>query len=270
MFAKDHIITHRGLESSNKNFYPESSFEAFQSHLSRGFSIEFDVNFLPDDRIVISHQVQVDPSNNKLCLFDDIIDLIGQNKSFHNAMHLKGRFQKKEYIDRLILKFRQLPQRIFEKLIIFDVKPDTARILKSCYNNLVLAPSVAHPYDIARYNRFVSRTLYSVDEIILLNKKDKLYQWAWLDEWDRFDRHGQDKKFYEQSVFERLRKCGLKIALVTPELHATSPGLLGGEAHRDGLSKSVLLARIEEILCLSPDALCTDYPEEVYAMTQKN
>ena len=46
------VITHRGLEPSNLDFYPESSYEAFKDHLERGFGIEFDVNFAKDGLIV--------------------------------------------------------------------------------------------------------------------------------------------------------------------------------------------------------------------------
>ena len=48
------IITHRGLEPSNPSFWPESSYEAFEDQLKRGFGIEFDPNFCKDG-IVVSH-----------------------------------------------------------------------------------------------------------------------------------------------------------------------------------------------------------------------
>lgn len=124
-----------------------------------------------------------------------------------------------------------------------------------------MAPSVSHPFDIKRYNQAVSDTLISVEEAIKY-KKEGLYDWVWLDEWDRTDEDGGNKTLYNQEVFERLKSVGYKIALVTPELHGTSPRLLGGEAHPDAATKEKLFARIKEILSLSPDALCADYPEE--------
>src|SRR3990167_11534421 len=48
------ILTHRGLEPYKKDFYPESSLEAFQDQINRGFGLEFDPNFCKDG-IVISH-----------------------------------------------------------------------------------------------------------------------------------------------------------------------------------------------------------------------
>src|SRR5947209_17733169 len=53
-FERNQIFTHRGLEPSKSDFYPESSYEAFQSQLARGFGIEFDPNFVKDG-IVVSH-----------------------------------------------------------------------------------------------------------------------------------------------------------------------------------------------------------------------
>jgi hypothetical protein len=121
---------------------------------------------------------------------------------------------------------------------------------------------VAHPYDIERYNQCVLGTLLSLEKV--LSHKD-LFSWVWLDEWDLADKDGGQKQFYTAEVFETLKDQGLKIALVTPELHGTSPGLLGGEAHPDA-DKSRLFGRIQETINLQPDALCTDYPEEVRQM----
>jgi hypothetical protein len=38
---------------------------------------------------------------------------------------------------------------------------------------------------------------------------------------------------------------------------------LGGEAHEDARDHEALMARIEEIIDLKPDLVCTDYPDEV-------
>jgi hypothetical protein len=44
-------------------------------------------------------------------------------------------------------------------------------------------------------------------------------------------------------------------------------GLLGGEAHPDACNgETRLFARIEQILSLAPDAICTDYPEHCAKM----
>lgn len=55
---RNQIFTHRGLEPSKMDFYPESSFEAFQDQLRRGFGIEFDPNFVKEG-IVVSHDASM-------------------------------------------------------------------------------------------------------------------------------------------------------------------------------------------------------------------
>ena len=88
----------------------------------------------------------------------------------------------------------------------------------------------------------------------------------WLDEWDLSDKAGGTKQFYTREVFQTFKNAGLLIGLVTPELHGTSPGLLGGEAHPDSKPLEQLLERIQTIIALGPDIICTDYPEEVRAL----
>lgn len=250
------IITHRGLEPSNPDFFPESSFKAFQSHINRGFGIEFDLNFTKDG-IVISHDIipkHADPT------LPEIFNLIQQGSSVSvNALHFKSKFQTPDYIKRLVNILKQHSD-VLTKTIIFDVKPETARIIKQELPAAQLAPSVAHEYDIARYSNAVSGTLISIPKTI---KFKSLYDWVWLDEWDLSGPGSTSKKFYTPNTFTSLRNAGYKIALVTPELHGTSPGLLGGESHPDAKPTERLMNRIKEIITLFPDAVCTDYPEEV-------
>lgn len=256
MIIDTSIITHRGLEPSNTNFFPESSFKAFQNHINRGFGIEFDPNFTQDG-IIISHDLI--PKRTSPTLIE-ILDLI-QRESSHpvDALHLKGKFQTPGYIKKLLDALKQYPD-ILPKTIIFDIKPETARLIKQELPTAQLAPSVAHDYDIARYNQAVSGTLISIQDALTL-KPD--YDWVWLDEWDLSDAEGLQKKFYTAETFSILKNTGYKIALVTPELHGTSPGLLGGESHPDAKPIEHLMNRIKEILALNPDVVCTDYPEEV-------
>jgi hypothetical protein len=147
-------------------------------------------------------------------------------------------------------------------LIAFDVTLESAEFLRGALPDLPLAPSVAHPYDIARYRGCVGNTLLSLDDV---QSHRGLFDWVWLDEWDTVDPAGS-KQFYTEEVFRRVRAQGLKIALVTPELHASSPALLGGERHADASSRERLLARIRSILDLHPDAACTDHPHCVRRM----
>lgn len=282
--GKNHIITHRGLEPSKKNFYSESSYEAFQDHLSRGFGgIEFDPNPTLDG-IVVYHDgtlerpthgkdtrpfhavlsseiTKIKLDNGRIPSLDDALALIRKYQGQMNSMHLKARCQTPEILDK-ILNTLSSYQDVLQKLIIFDVLPGTARYLKQKNPELRLAPSVADAYDIQRYNSAVGGTLLSIDEVLAL-KRDKVIDGVWGDEWDRIGENGKDKKFYTKENFDRLKNAGLFIVLVTPELHATSPGLYGGESHADARDKNALMQRIKEIMEAGADYVCTDFPEEV-------
>lgn len=277
------IITHRGLEPSVENFPKESSYEAFKNHINRGYGIEFDVNLSKDNLIPIFHDaglqritsgqdkrlfIDMDSKEikslrlgkgDRLCFLDELLDMIASgSQNSVSALHLKGEFQEKSFFD-ILISYLKNNFKALKQIIIFDVKVETAKYLKSKISELNLAPSIAHAYDIQRYNQATKETLLSIKEV--LNNKS-LFSWVWLDEWDLADENNGIKKFYTSETLETLKNNGLKIALVTPELHGTSPGLLGGEAHPDAV-KYRLSARIKEIISLKPDALCTDYPEEV-------
>jgi glycerophosphoryl diester phosphodiesterase len=281
-----HIITHRGLEPSADDFPSESSYEAFNNHLNRGYGIEFDAGLSKDGKIPIFHDAGLERitkgqdkrlfvdmtseeikaarlgKGDRLCFLDELLNMIARgNPDSVSALHLKGGFQEPAFLDILISYLRNAGEAL-SRMIIFDVKIETAKYLKSKMPELDLAPSVAHAYDIQRYNQAVKGTLLSVEEV-LVNRD--FFSWVWLDEWDLADENSGAKKFYTAETFRALKNNGLKIALVTPELHGTSPGLLGGEAHPDAI-KERLFNRIQEIISLKPDAVCTDYPEEVKAM----
>ncbi|MFH1427623.1 MAG: glycerophosphodiester phosphodiesterase family protein [Patescibacteria group bacterium] len=294
---KPFIITHRGLEPSNPNFYyTESTFQAFVDQLQRGYGIEFDANFSEDEKIVVFHDAGLEritkgqdkrlfaemtsdeireirfKAGDRICLLDELLKNIDRvtksgvsplhlSDKVISALHLKGKFQEKKHLD-ILLNYLKEAWQVLDLLMVFDVKIETAKYLKEKMPKLQLAPSVAHPYDIERYNKAVAGTLLNLEEAIV--HKD-LFAWAWLDEWDLANRNGGKKKLYTAEVFDTLKNNGIKIALVTPELHGTSPGLLGGEAHPDA-DKDRLLARIQEIINLRPDAICTDFPEEVKKM----
>ena len=151
---------------------------------------------------------------------------------------------------------------IFDKFFIFDIKADTARTLKKKFPTLRLAPSVAHPYDIARYNGVVGETLLSLEEALAL-RAEGLIEGVWGDEWDLDGGNNTRKLLYTPEFFEAVHKVGMFAALVTPELHGTSPGLYGGESHPDAKGTATLFERIKQIKAAGADYFCTDYPEEV-------
>src|SRR3989344_1715061 len=275
---RNQILTHRGLESTNPDFYPESSFEAFKDQLARGFGIEFDPNWTLDG-IVVWHDsslkrateetdvrelsnVTMAEITRKTPTLEEVFALIRQSLSKINALHYKGKYQNHKDLSVLI-SFLQKNADILPRLLIFDVKPETASQLLKVFPQIQLAPSVAHPYDAERFNNSVANTLLTVDEAekLLKNRVYGKYPWVWLDEWDLTDKNGRQKKLYTKDVFAKMRAAGAKISLVTPELHGTSPSLYGSESHPDAQTKEKLFSRISEIISLELDAICTDYPE---------
>lgn len=277
------IITHRGLEPSNPNFYSESSLEAFQNHLNRGFNIEFDPNPTKDG-IIVMHDatlerptggrdkrpvaeltteeiLQIPLANGRIPTFNEVMDLIRKSDSTINALHLKARFQTPEILEK-VMEALSRHSDIFAKLLIFNVKPETARVLKREFPTLRLAHSVAHSYDISRYNESVGNTLITEEEVLQL-ASEGIVDSVWGDEWDLTGENGATKKLYTPEFFKKLHEAGLFVALVTPELHGTSPGLYGGESHPDSKDLPTLMERIKQIKNAGADYFCTDYPEEV-------
>lgn len=274
------ILTHRGLDPSRKNFFKESSIEAFTDQLSRGYGLEFDLQITKDRKVVVTHDQTLERMSNgvdkrrisevdsneilamdfdgsHLATFDQILALINERQvpAAVSAVHLKSNLQNQEDLD-LVLVY--ITASDVAKFYIFDVTIETAQYLKKHIPSLRLAPSVAHPYDIKRYGDAVGGTLLSIEQV-LANKE--LFDGVWLDEWDLMDQNGATKKFYIQEVVDMFKNIGLWVALVSPELHGISPGLLGGEAHPDAKPFEVLAKRLQEMAYLHPDAVCTDYPD---------
>lgn len=273
------IVTHRGLDPSKLDYYAESSIEAFVDQLQRGYGLEFDLRQSKDGVLIVSHDgnlkrlsrgkvsasineltwgeiFKMDFAGSHLTDFDGLLKRIARiDDDRIHAIHLRHQSQSQEIMDEIAEK---IDGDSVDKFIIFDLKPESAVYLKKKNNNLHLAASVSHPFDIERYNNCVGGTLLGLEEV---ENQRNLFDWVWLDEWDRTDIGGKDKTFYNQQVFEGLREGGFKIGLVSPELHGTSPGLLGGEVHQDSISREILLRRMNEIIKLKPDLICTDYPD---------
>ena len=281
-FKKISILSHRGLDPEKKGYFAESTREAFTDQVARGFGLEFDLQLTRDGQFVILHDsslarptkgadtrkiseiesaelLEMNMEGCHIASFPELLALIAKhpdNPSI-NAIHIKAGMQKPEALTQILEELEHVDT---ERFILFDVSIETARFLKAKNSRLHLAPSLAHPYDIERYNSAVGGTLLPLERVI----EDRgPFDWVWLDEWDRTDRNGGTKSLYSKETFDRLRKAGFKIALVTPELHKTSPGLLGGEAHQDATNNKTLRTRFKEIASLRPDAICTDYPDTV-------
>jgi hypothetical protein len=170
-----------------------------------------------------------------------------------HALHLKTSNQTEAGLLVLLPFLAQLTDL---PIMVFDATPAVGRKIKEQIGDISLAASVAHPYDVARYNGAIGDTLLTIKEMATYRD---IYDWAWLDEWNRTDENGT-KALYTTETFTTLRALGYKLALVSPELHATSPKLSGGESHQDAANFESLKARWDEVAALKPDAICTDYP----------
>lgn len=285
---KTRVITHRGLDPSIPGFPSESTREAFQSHIGRGFGLEFDIRLSRDGVMIATHDpnlkritggrdervisdidsaelLAMDFGGYHLITIPELLDAIEAGPANTvSAIHLKIGSQTKESLDKLLAA---LEGHNTDRYMLFDATIETAEYLKDANPDLVLAASVSHPHDIAQYNSVVGGTLYTIEQII---EHPNLFDVAWLDEWDLTDADGEQKELLSEETFFTLREAGISIALVTPELHGTSPGLLGGEAHPDATPHETRWKeRMQKILALEPDFVCTDYPDEVMAMNQK-
>lgn len=277
------ILTHRWLEPENPDFhFSESSFEAFENQLSRWFWLEFDVNFSQDwiafafhDDSAIRISRGLDDRKFINMPFSEILDysqLWGwtvatlesvfriierqSNEGQFSALHIKSRNQERVDLDAVIQLF-QLNSNFTKRIFLFDVKPEPAGYLKTCIPDIKIFASVAHPYDVRRFSSCVGSTLIDPSDFFSFHK---LYDGAWLDEWDRKGVNWTTKKLYEPDLFKQLRSKKYLISLVTPELHASSPGLYGGESHEDCINWEVFTSRMQEIADLKPDFICTDNP----------
>lgn len=260
MLASMLILSHRGINLAKKPSSFESSRIELLLRLEEGFSLEIDPLLLADGNIVISHDdsllriLGVEKKLSQMRLeeaedlgFISLPELLVILESYPQTLH--ALHVKHFWSENLELLIENLSST--KKVFLFDLIPSVAKKIKEKLPTLELGASVCHQYDTMRFGKFTGHTLLSIDQFIDCGD---LYTWAWLDEWDRSDLNGREKALYTTEIKERLK--GKKIAVVSPELHRTSPGLLGGEFHPDTLE-----ARWEEIKKLNPDAICTDYPE---------
>ncbi len=266
------IISHRGINLSDKKQLQESTLKAFEKQLKNGLGIEFDINFTKDNQIIIFHDktlerisdgtdkrkiknLSYDDLNRidytSFCTLKELFILLKKYPKSFNAMHLKGEFQTKTYLD-ILLKQIKKNINLINNYIIFDVRISTARYLKGKLSELSLAASVSHEYDKKRFNKFTKNTLYTINQVL---KNKDLFEWVWLDEWDRKDENGKIKTLYNKKTLRLFWENEIKIGLVTPELHK--------DIHSDTKTSTKFKKRLLQIKNLKPNIICTDYPNYI-------
>lgn len=277
MSAKIHISSHRGIDLDDRDSPPESTRSSFEKRLREGYGIEFDLVELSDGEFVISHDLEVKqrdgtkislPQLNRAQIeqsnfegepflgISECLELLQSHGSqLWHCLHLKARNQAPKAIEKFSAILQEFSS-LLSHTIIFDLLPETAKSLRSQFPSAQLAYSLSLPSDISRFGKLTGNTLFPLETCI---SQSQICNWSWLDEWDRKD-EANEKNIHDPQNYSTLRTAGIKIALVTPELHRSSPAA-GFSAHEDA-SEPALSKRLKEIIALKPDLICTDYPSK--------
>lgn len=276
------LITHRGIDVDPGDCQgwalQESRWESFSKQIRAGWGLEFDIRPLKDGQLAISHdsslarivpgseqpistltRVELDAiraPGGRLCSLDELLSLIADSGRAVSALHLKSHCQEPPMLAKILEILAPRVESLKGRLLIFDATPHIAEQIVQELPGLDVAASVAHSYDVLRYGALTGGTLLTSEQAL---ENRHLYSWVWLDEWDTLDVDNGEKIFANRESVELFRNAGFKVAVVSPELHSTSPALLGGEAHRDGASASALVHRWTNWSQLGVDALCTDH-----------
>ena len=288
------LVTHRGIDvplgALVGQIIGESTWEAFFVQVNNGYGIEFDLQPMSDDGFAICHDQnltrisgglssalvsELDKSklnkitleHGRLCELDELLNLLSKNSKTTSALHLKKACQNESLLDLLVDKLNQFPNLLDGRLILFDVIPIAARYLKKSIPNINIAASVSDIYDVQRYGALTGGTLMTIDEVI---EQREVYNWVWLDEWDIRNPLGETKSLVTRKIIKLLRANGFKIAVVSPELHATSPALYGNGIHEIGANPEMLKSYWMDLADIDIDLLCTDHASWISSYMNEN
>lgn len=288
------LVTHRGIDvplgTLTTEITGESTWEAFSAQIKNGYGIEFDLRPMSDDGFAICHDQKltrisgglssalvselnkyklkiITLEHGRLCELDELLILLSENSKTTSALHLNKACQNEDLLDLLVAKLLCYPDVLDGRLIIFDVTPVVARYLKKFIPNIGLAASVSDPYDVERFGVLTGGTLMTIDEVI---EQGEIYTWVWLDEWDTQDPLGEAKSLVTRKTIKLLREKGFKIAVVSPELHATSPALYGDGIHEIGANPELLKSYWMDLADMDIDLLCTDHASWLSSYTNEN
>lgn len=277
------LITHRAIDvdpgDSEGWMLQESRWGCFCAHIRSGWGVEFDVRPLKDGELAVSHDASLEriapgfnqeisaltrseleairlPGGGRLCSLDELLNFIADAGRGISALHLKSHCHEPSILANILDAIEPKLDSLIGRLLIFDATPRVAKQITQRLPGLDIAASVAHSFDILRYGAAAGGTLLTCNQA--LDHSD-IYSWAWFDEWDTLDVGNGQKTFVNCESVDLFKNSGFKVAVVSPELHAASPALLGGEAHNDGVEQNRLLSRWRQFHQLGIDALCTDH-----------
>jgi glycerophosphoryl diester phosphodiesterase len=266
------IYSHRGIDLDRPTTLGENSLNAFRAAGESGYGIELDVQMTRDQILLVAHDATVEKWSqgkgqrrwNSLSLAEiikleamfgpvarlsQVLSLAEEFRDLQLAIHLKGNVQTDPFLQIFVAEMKA-HSHLHERILLFDLKKEAALALRGTLPGIGLAASVADAYDIQRFQKMAHGTLMTVEELAGLKT---LFNWAWMDEWDRLGPQEPAKTLYAPESVERLRKKGFKIAMISPELHKA-------EGHQDAASETALKRRWQELSNMRPDAICTDYP----------
>lgn len=262
------LLAHRGLDKGVLPNSGESSLKSFTLCAQKGFGFEFDLQITKDRKLIVWHdadierlshgqeagylrhyamdEIQTLAGTQHVCRFEQLLELIQLSKVPLAALHWKGENQNLYFAEVLAEYLKQTPG-LHQRLLVFDVRKEWGEWLHEQFPQIQIALSVAHPFDVQRFGAATGNTLYSPEEALAWRA---VGQWAWLDEWDLIGADGGKKEFYTYSICKSLRQAGIKIALISPELHPRHP---------DGQNKDLMEKRWAALNLLGVDAICTDF-----------
>lgn len=280
------VLCHRGIDFDRDS--QESSKSSFEQALKVCDGLEIDLQLSKDNRLFVWHdqvaerltqgrlksdfssydlpEIQKNvASEYSLMEWSELKVLMNKYPDKIYALHIKGPNQQSRFLSAFQEALTEV-QNLFSSILVFDLKIETAKQISKNFPNLPLAISVSEIVDIQRYNSFTSETLYSTEEA---KRNSDIFSWAWLDEWDLKGKT-PESRLYTNHKIEEFKSRGFNVAIVSPELHAKSPGLLGGEAHEEGNDLNKLEDLWKRLSDTQADAICTDYSQRLTNLRDSN
>ena len=242
------ILSHRGIK------YSPNSLKALNEALTHGFSLETDLRFSKDGKIIIIHDQNLKDSfginmnineldyNELIDADNKFIDFIPEFENFIKlsidvmgpkqviALHVKD-YDNLELIYKTceIIKKYKLEKRAF----IFDILFKHFKKIKKYYPKCKIGVSVGE--------KKYGPTIYKIDDI---KPYIKFIDIIWADEWK--------KGLYRTAFFDYCKKIKKDVYVISPELHKL-------EKHPFAYSPEILWKNISPFVF---NGICTDFPEK--------
>jgi len=220
------IFAHRGICKDHS----ENTYQALKSALDFGFSVETDVRFGKDKKLIMSHDelLESSKSSEDVLIFSDFLSLIKEYEGTDLvALHIKEPCNK-ELLEAVSGSIQG--SRLETKIFVFDVEKNLINVLKRNFPKVKIGLSVSE-------KRYIP-ILYFLEEVI----DSELADVIWADEWEG--------GLYDSYFFKKIAENSKKSYVISPELHKD-------------LSVVGCKQTWKELIAWGVDGICTDYPEEL-------